>query len=164
MKKSLLIALGCLALFSGCKKSDAVKPIDHLANIQSNILGTWHYQSLSIGYYVNGATDIYDNIASSSALQTAPYFTFSSGNVGSYVNASDNTQTKQFSYAITSTNGADSLICTGGLNIRFAISSISNTQLSISASNKETDVCHDRAGNEVITDLAKIVATLSKQH
>ena len=163
MKKLLLLTLAFGALLLSCKKSEKVNPTDHLAAIKSNIIGNWHYQSLSIGYYVNGATDIHDDIATSSQLQTAPYFTFSSDNTGAYVNASDNTQTKQFVYSITSANGVDSLICSGGFNERFSVNSINNTQLVISASNKETDVFEDRTGHQVITDMAKLVATLTKQ-
>jgi hypothetical protein len=160
MKKLLLlIAIACV-LFSGCKKSDPVKPpLSHLAQLQSNILGNWYYTALTLGYYVNGTTDVYDEIATATYLRNEPYFIFNKDFSGSYVDAYNN-QTAPFTYTITSVNGADSLICVGGFSSRLGIKLIDNTQLGISQSIHDDEKVLDVFGHVQLTDMTKLTATL----
>jgi hypothetical protein len=159
MKKLLLLISISVALFSSCKKSEVKPAVSHLAELQSNILGNWYYNSLTLGFYVNGTTDVYDEVVTATYLRQQPYFIFNKDFTGSYVDDYNN-QTTSFTYTITSKDGADSLICAGGLSSRLGIKLIDNSQMGISQSIHEVEKVLDVAGHVQTTDMEKLTATL----
>jgi hypothetical protein len=117
MKKLLLPGIFFLLLITSCKKDP-----NSLKSINSEIIGNWYYQSYDIKYYNATIPVIYDAVATAPNLHIDPYYIFGTFNTVNY-------NGNNFTYAVTSQGGSDSLIFSGSDSSRFKIVSISKTQL-----------------------------------
>jgi len=160
MKKIVLLALASSALFSSCKKSEQTKPADHLTQLQSNIIGNWYYNSLSLGFYADHNVDVYDEVVTATDLRNEPYFVFNKNFTGSYVDPTNTNPPASFTYVVTSANGADSLFCRGGISLRMGLRFISGSQIQIHESIPDTTQVLNVSGKVVTTYMTELSATL----
>lgn len=160
MKKQVLLVLTSSVLFTSCKKTDQVKPTDHLAELQSNIVGNWYYNSLSLGFYTDPKTDVYDEVVTATELRNEPYFVFNKNFTGSYVDPTNTNPPASFTYVITSKSGADSLFCRGGISLRMGLRFISGSQIQIHESIRDTTKVLNVLGKPVTTYMTQLSATL----
>jgi len=158
MKSLLPPCLLLFVLISGCKKNDAPPP-DHLAQLKAGVIGNWYYNSLEVTFYKDQQV-VLDEVVTPDYLRNEPYFVFNKDLTGSYIDSATN-QKASFAYAVTSTNGADSLICSGGVNQRFSVQFLGNSQMNISAAFKDNEEVQ-KYGNTINTDFTKIVAVLDR--
>lgn len=164
MKKLSRLCLCLAAIFSACKKNDSstiAKPVLDVATIQADLQGTWYFNSYSASFYVNGVQDVHDDIATPAQLGMFDYLQFSSG--GSALELVPfSQQSTPFSYSVTLTQGADSLIFSGAYHDRMKILSCSNTGLSLTETTSGGGVLTDRLGNSIQAD--KVVVNMFLSH
>jgi len=156
----LLPCLILIILFSGCKKNGTPQPSadqNDLSQVQSEILGNWYYQSLTASFYIE-TTDISDETATPADIRALGHFQFSGDKTGAYT---VNGQTYSFNYTLKSTNGTDSLICTGGINDRFKIDGVDQIQLSLIENVHQTNILENSSGQKVYSDMVILKSLLS---
>ena len=158
--KKLFLPVLILAFFTSCKKNNQVKPVDHLTDLQTKIAGNWYYNSLSLGFYSNPTTDVYDEVVTATDLRNEPYFVFNKNFSGSYIDPTNTNPPASFTYLITSANGADSLFCRGGVNLKMGIRFISGSQIQIHESIPDTTQVLNVSGRVVTTYTTQLSATL----
>jgi hypothetical protein len=118
MRKFILLSVALLAILTGCSKNDSgtktQTPAEKIAQIKSDIQGTWYYKSFSVDYYYQSTELLYTITSTATDLYNDPTYQFNSDNTASYENVT-------FNYQVTVNGSADSIICSGNNTSRLCI-------------------------------------------